>query len=168
MRKSHPYVMRGAPAPTAQRATVLDKPDHRVPSLHVRALTIEEIHIITREAATDPRLRAIDRCFERWAATPGETGSPGLAHVVVFRRDDGGAPPLDDLESKIVDTAVRTSPGWARTFVQLWYRSDCSVTEIATQLAIKRREYVYDERKVVLSYYLGRLSEVAGQLNLTG
>lgn len=168
-RKSHPYVMRGQPVPTAERATVLDKPDRRVPEVHVRKLSRTEVERIrSREGATDPRLRAVDRCFERWAATPTESGSPGLACVIVFRRDDVGAAPLDDVESKIVDAAVRTSPHWARNFVHLWYRSDSTVADIAKALRIKRREYVYDERKVVLSYYLGRLSEVAGQLNLMG
>lgn len=168
-RKSHPYVMRGQPKVTEERASVMDPPDRRVPEVHVRKLSKSEVERISnREAATDPRLRAVDRCFERWAVTPTESGSPGLSYVILFRRDDVGTAPLDDLESKIVDAAVRSSPKWARTFVHLWYRSDSTVTDIAKTLHMKHREYVYDERKVVLSYYLGRLSEVAGELNLTG
>jgi hypothetical protein len=167
-RKSHPYLMRGAPKVTEERATVLDPPDKRVPFVPVRTLTPEQL-AERRVAATDPRLRAVDRCFERWAATPSQTSEPRLSHLILINRQgEGGPVPLDDLESKIVDTVVRTSPKWARNFVHLWYRTGHSVTDIARLLAIKRREYVYAERQVVLGYYLGRLSEAASQLDLKG
>lgn len=153
--------MRGAPAITADRTTSVDPPDKRVPEVHPRKLDQQQIALINRVMETDPRLRAVDRCFFRWAATPSQSGSPLLSHIILLRQHDGGAVPLDDAESKIVDMAVRTSPRWARNFIHLWYRTDSSVTEIAQALHIKRREYVYDERKVVLSYFLGRLSEAS-------
>ena len=168
-RKWRSYVMRGRPVVTEPRPTVVDAPDKRIVETPVPKLPIGAINkLLEREVKTDPRLRAVDRCFERWAATPmGDIGSPRMTHVILVNRaGDGGPVPLDDVESKIVDTAVRTSPGWARRFVQLWYRSDMSVTDIARELAIKRREYVYQERHIVLSYYYGRLSEATVQLEL--
>jgi hypothetical protein len=164
-RKSRPYVMRGAPIPTAARATIADIPDRRIDEVYPRKLDKEEIALINRVRETDPRLRAIDRCFFRWAATPSQSNGPRLSHIILLRQHDSGPVPLDDAESKMVDVAVRTSPGWARNFVRLWYKTDSSVAEIATVLKIKRREYVYDERKLVLGYYLGRLAE-AVQLHL--
>lgn len=163
MRKPRPYLMRGTPTVTVDRSTSVDPPDRRVPEVRPRQLSPEEV--ADRVIATDPRLRAVDRCFQRWASTPTESRGPALSHVVFVGSVQSGAVPLDDAESKIVDTAVRTSPKWARNFVHLWYRTDSTVTDIAKALRIKRREYVYDERNVVLSYYLGRLSE-ASQLEL--
>lgn len=160
--------MRGSPIVTAERPTVLDRPDHRVPEVRIPKLAAERVRMVTnREVATDPRLRAIDRCFERWARTPGDSGGPELAQAILSGASDtSGPPPLDDLESKIVDAAVRESPRWARTFVHLWYRTDSSPTEIAKMLCIKHRQYVYHERQIVLGYYLGRLTG-AVQLHLT-
>lgn len=169
-RQFRPYIMRGAPQPTEARSTVLDPPDQRVTPVPVRPLPIKELQrSITREAATDPRLRAVDRYFERWASTPTESGGPGLAAVIWIHRAGGGnscAPPLDDVESKIIDAVVRISPSWARTFVHLWYRSGHTVTEIAEMLKMKQRQSVYAERQIVLSYYFGRLTEAATQLEL--
>jgi hypothetical protein len=159
--------MRGAPVATAERATVLDPPDRRVPQPHPRKLSPDQLRVLGRESATDPRLRAVDRCFERWAATPGDSGGPSLSHVILLRRDAVGAPPLDDAESKIVDTAVRTSPRWARNFVNMWYRQELTIAQIAKELAMKRYEHVHAERSLVLGYFLGRLAESAAQLSLT-
>jgi hypothetical protein len=168
-RKSRPYIMRGEPRVSEPRATILDPPDSRVTVPRKPPLPIEKLRqLAERETKTDVRLLAVDRCFERWAATPvGDIGIPRMTHVILIGRSgEGGHVPLDDLESKIVDTAVRTSPGWARRFVQLWYRSDMSVTDIARELAIKRREYVYKERDIVLSYFYGALSVGMVQLEL--
>jgi hypothetical protein len=159
-RASRPYLMRGPPKPMQPRPTSVDRADPRVPEVYPRKLTPTDLErVATRIGATDPRLRAIDRCFERWAATP--TGSaPGIAQVDLIKREPvSKTVPLDDAESKLVDAVVRESPGWARNFVILWYKSDLQVAQIAEALKIKRREYVYDERRIVLSYFLGRLSE---------
>lgn len=164
-RKSHPYLMRGAPKVTEARATVLDPPDPRVPELTPRKLSPKELALIGRETRTDPRLRAIDRCFERWAATPTtQSVGPRLACIIIIGHDGTAAPPLDDAESKIVDAVVRVSPRWASEFVRLWYRTELPVTEIARTLKIKHRQYVYAERQMVLGYYLGRIEEAMKQL----
>lgn len=161
-----PYLMRGPPVPSEERPTSVDKPDPRVPQIRPRKLNAEEIRIVNRVIATDPRLRAVDRCFERWARTPTESRGPALSHVVFVGSVQSGAVPLDDAESKIVDTAVRTSPKWARNFVHMWYRTDLTIADIAKQLAMKRYEHVHAERHLVLGYYFGRLSESAAQLGL--
>jgi hypothetical protein len=160
--------MRGAPIPTATRATVLDRPDHRVPEVRPRQLNPEEVRVLNREIATDPRLRAVDRCFERWAITPGVDHWPGLVQPVLLHRASQSKPsPLDDAESKIVDAAVKTSPAWAKRFIYIWYRTDMSVAEIAQTLSMKRYEHVHGERHIVLGYYMGRLAE-ATILHLKG
>lgn len=69
-------------------------------------------------------------------------------------------PPLGDHDSLVVDRAVKSAPDWAQRFVRLWYRSDATVTEIAELLHIKRRQAVYEERQLVLAYYLGRLTQM--------
>jgi hypothetical protein len=167
-RKRHwkPYLMRGAPVPSEARPTSVDQADARVPEVRPRKLNAEEIRIVNRVIATDPRLRAVDRCFERWARTPTESRGPAIAAVVFVSSVQSGAVPLDDAESKIVDTAVRTSPKWARNFVHMWYRQGLTIAEIAKLLQMKRYEHVHEERHLVLGYYLGRLSESSVQLRL--
>lgn len=166
-RNSRPYLMRGGPLVTEERATSVDPPDKRVPEVRPQSLSVEQIRIISREVATDPRLRAVDRCFERWAVTPGDINWPGLAQPVLMHCSPQSRPsPLDDAESKIVSTAVRLSPAWAQRFIALWYRSDLSLAQIATALSMKHRQDVHGERHLVLGYFLGRLSEASSQLHL--
>lgn len=165
-RRSRPYVMRGAPIPTAERATSVDPPDHRVHEPPPRKLSPKELKAIPIDWAVPPRLRVVDGCFVRWAATPvSDDGGTSIASLVLIRREgDSGPTPLDDAESKIVDAAVRASPVWAHRFVTMYYRRALSVAEIAVELAMKRREYVYAERDLVLYYYLGRLHEIGFSL----
>lgn len=162
-RKWRPYVMRGPAQPSEERATVLDLPDARLPEVAVRKLSPEQIRIINRATATDPRVQAADRCFLRWAATPYDSyGAPQLSYIILVNRG-GGTPshvPLDDAESKIVDAVVRAAPYWAAGFVRMWYRSEMSIPQIAEELKVSRREYVYSERERVLFYFVGRLHEV--------
>jgi len=63
---------------------------------------------------------------------------------------------LDEYEAKRIDAILRYSPPWAVTFVSLWYRSDMGVKEIAQALSIRNRQSVYQERTLVLGYFLGR------------
>lgn len=166
-RKRHlrPYVMRGASRPTAERATVMDPPDHRIEQPIPRKIPAPEMKLLLRKLATEPRLRAVDRCFLRWAVTPTDNiQAPGYASLILMKRSIPATAPLDDAESKIVDAAVRASPIWAASFVNLWYRSDLSTAEIATKLRIKKRQYVYEERDRVLFYYTGRLHEIGFSL----
>ncbi len=160
-RKSHPYLMRGQPKVTEPRTTVEDPPDRRVPEVPRRMLTTAQLRIFQGQSAIHPLLRPVDRCFERWAATPAnDQGGPRIASIVIIGREATAAAPLDDAESKIVDCAIRASPLWASRFVQLWYRSELSVPAIADELKIKRRQGIYEERERVLFYYLGRLHEI--------
>lgn len=117
---------------------------------------------MTRPGATDPRLRPADRWLERWAATHGSGPLlPSIASVsLVLRAPAVGIPVLDDRESLLVDAVVDSSPNWARSFAVLWYRTDCTVQEIAEVLRIRRLRAVYEEREMVLGYYLGRFSEI--------
>lgn len=80
--------------------------------------------------------------------------------VSFIPRTPSSVPTLADRESLLVDGVVRASPVWARTFAILWYRSGCTVQEIADAMKIRRRQAVYEERHVVLAYYLGRFVEI--------
>lgn len=159
--------MRGAPIPSKKRPTSIDKPDNRVPEVKPRQLSDEQIRAVNRVIATDPRLRAMERCFERWASTPTESGSPGMSQVILLESPESGAVPLGDAESKIIDAAVRTAPKWARNFVIMWFRQRMTIAEIAEQLEMKRYEHVHAERHLVLGYFLGRLAESASQVGIS-
>jgi hypothetical protein len=154
--------MRGSSAPPRQRATIADPPDRRVQQPRIRTLSSEEVRAMTRPGATDPRLRPADRWLERWAATHGAGPIlPSIASVsLVARTPSGSIPTLDDRESLLVDAVVDSSPNWARTFAVLWYRTPCTVQEIADVLHIRWRQDVYEERRTVLAYYLGRFIEI--------
>ncbi len=163
MRKPHPYVMRGRPRVTAERLTSVDRPDPRVVPVHVRALTPEELHVITRPGATDPRLRAVDRYLERWAITRGKN-LPGAAVVRLTSGSSTPCEPLHDRQWLLVDSAVMSAPPWAARFVALWYRTESTAAQIAEILAIKRRQAVYEERSLVLAYFRGRLEQMGFHL----
>ena len=155
-----PYLMRGVPRVTEPRATVLDPPDDRVRTIpQTPLLKPEEIRLRCREMAIDPRLRVINHCFQRWAATPtdGEEG-PRLARpqLIFTHGSQHMSAPLDEHQAKHVDRIMRYSPPWATSFVRLWYRSGLSVKDIAAALAIRNRQSVYQERILVLGYFLGR------------
>ena len=161
-RKPHPYVMGGRPRPTARRSTSVDRPDARIAPVDVPRLTPEQPHALEPPGAIDPRLRSTDRTFQRWASTPG-SGSvlPQLARVCL-----GGparaahAPALNDREADLVDEAVRTADPPEQRFVFAWYRSGATVTEIAQLLGMRRRQSVYEERRLVLAYFRGRLTQM--------
>jgi hypothetical protein len=159
-RKSTPYVMRWAPRLKA-RPTVEDAPDPRIPPVLPRGLTLEELRVLTRQGATDPRLRPADRWLERWGVTHGAGASlPYAATIPIVPRSGGAVEPLDDRESLAIDDIVKTSPAWAGGFAVLWYRTTHTIQEIATFLEMKRRQSVYEERHLVLAYYLGRFAEI--------
>lgn len=166
MGKSYPYVMHGR-AQIPKRSTAIDPPDSRLPPMPPMRMTLENLCTILRPGATDPRLRPADRWLERWAVTHG-TGPllPYAATVSLVARTVARVPPLDDRESLLVDGVVKSSPQWARTFATLWYRSACTVQQIADEMRIKRRQAVYEERHLVLSYYLGRFAEIGLQVTL--
>ena len=159
-RRPRPYVMRGA-VTLRPRPTIEDERDTRVAPPRLRNLSPAEVRALLRPGATDPRLRPADRWLERWAATHGSGPVlPSAASVTLIARTLATVPQLDDRESLLVDEVVHSSPTWARTFAILWYRTACSVQEMADVLRIRRRQAVYEERHVVLAYYLGRFVEI--------
>jgi hypothetical protein len=169
-RKPYSYVMSGRQlGKSYSRPTADNPPDHRVEVPVPRQLSTAELRAMTRPGATDPRLRPADRWLERWAATGNDVsaaiGPLSFAAVTIVPRTlSAGAPPLDEREGLLVDGIVRASPSWAKTFAVLWYRSASTVEEIAESLKIRRRRAVYEERELVLAYYLGRFSEVGLQV----
>lgn len=158
-KQSRPYVMRGPTRPSARRPTVLDKADPRVPDQPVPKLSPARLRGIESDFQIDPRFRPVERCLMRWARGGADTpDGPGRAtSVPLFSSQSDLASPLDDGEFRLVDAVIRSAPAWARQFVKLWYRRGAGVEEIQEELAIKRRQQVYEERAKVLSYFLGRL-----------
>lgn len=159
-RKSRPFIMRGAPRITKERPTIADPPDRRVPEPPRVTVTVERLRAVGPHDRTDPRLRAVDLCLWRWAITPGGTSyGTGMAAVVLGKRTSQILDaPLDDAQSKIVDVAIRSSPEWARRFVNWWYRDRLWGHEIAEAMKAKSLSAIYDERERVLFYLSGRLS----------
>lgn len=159
-KQSRPYVMRGPARPTKARATVLDKPDTRMPPNPVPKLTADQLKRLQGDDKTDPRLRGVNRWLMRWAVTHGDGEYlPLMARSEpLFASSHDRLPPLDDEESKVVDAVYKSAPDWARKFVKLWYRKGLTAPEMQAELAIKRRQAIYDERSKVLFFFLGRLT----------
>lgn len=165
-RKPRPYLMPGRPQRTKPAKTIADPPDRRVPEVSKPPLTAAQLRKLPRDTI-DPRLRSTDRWLERWTITPGSGPKEPALAAPRFQpgSPESTATALNDRESYMVDIAVRTAPVWARTFVQLWYRSDRTVPEIAVALRMKRRQSVYEEREFVLAYFLGRLAQMGFEMN---
>lgn len=157
--KSRPFVMAGRPHPTTRRTTSVDRPDPRIEPVEIPQLTSEQLRVLERPGAIDPRLRSTDRCFQRWGATPGSGALlPHLARVCLVASSRAHrAPALNDREAELVDEAVRSADPPEQRFVIAYYRMGNSMTEIAQLLGMRRRQSVYEERRLVLSYFRGRL-----------
>jgi hypothetical protein len=117
------------------------------------------IRRITRQNSLDPRLLPADRHMQRWAVGQG-TGLPNASRALFLK---SSMSPLPEHESIVTDQVVLSSPTYWRRFVVLWYRSDCSTDQLATELAMSR-DKVFIERRLVLAYLLGRLSAVGIRL----
>lgn len=165
-RNSRPYHQRGRPEVTEERKTSVDPPDRRLTMVDVPTLSPKSVQSILQYLRVDPRLRSTDLWFRRWAATPGAgVKMPTLAIPrLVFTARDPYAPALNNRDCYLVDIAVRTAPNWSRTFALLWYRSERTVSEIAEILRIKHRREVYQERELVLAYFLGRLAQMGFEM----
>lgn len=111
------------------------------------------IRLITRQNAVDPRLMPTDRHMQRWAVGTG-TGLPNPDRALMPR---SMLTPLPPPEAIITDQIVLKSPLYWRRFTFLWYRSDCSVDQLGDELGMSR-DKVYIERRICLSYLLGRLT----------
>lgn len=155
-KKWKPYLMPGEPVPSRRRETIAERPDRRVESVRVPGLSSNAIRLLTREKALDPRFRPVDRYLWRWSIGQG-SGLP-MDPDDADGLPESRPPPLSGDESVITDAIVLRSPVWARDFVFMWFRSDKTVEEIAQRLQVRARA-VYDERKLTLAYYLGRLTE---------
>lgn len=149
--------MRGEPYTTRHRPTLQDEPDRRVGGVHLRKLTGAQMRVLTRDTALDPRFRWIDRYLWRWSVGQG-SGLP-LDADDADQLPSSKPTPLSEDESIAIDLAILHSPDWARRFVFMWFRSDRTTEQIAQELQIRVRA-VYEERKLVLSYYLGRFTEL--------
>lgn len=117
---------------------------------------LDVIKRITRQNALDPRLLPCDRHMQRWAVGQG-TGLPNDERALYPRTN---LTPLPQAEAIITDKVVLAAPGYWRRFVVLWYRSDCSVDQLREELGGISRDRVFDERRLVLAYLLGRLTSV--------
>ncbi len=147
--------MRGQ-ARLPRRKTVKDAPDHRVPALPYRGPSpAQVIRRITRPNALDPRLAPTDRHMQRWAVGQG-SGFPDPDRALYLQSRLTPLAPEVDIET---DQIVLASPPHWRRFIKLWYRSDCSVQELADALEMGR-DKLFIERRIVLAYLLGRLTAV--------
>jgi hypothetical protein len=154
-----------------RRKTIADSPDRRVGEVEIPRLKPKDLRARRSDYGTDPRVRAVDLQFTRWAGKPAPTTSeggncPGISQVVLRKEPEFGALALDDAESLILDSALKASPRWASEFVEMWYKRKLTTEEIAVKLEMKRREYVYDERERVLFYWFGRLTEIGFALTV--
>jgi len=156
-KQPRPYVMRGPARPTKRRPTVLDKPDPRVPEVQPKKLTPAQLRRLPKDVPSDPRTRAVDRILERWAVTHGDGEYlPLMARTEPLYLSSHDRPtPLDDTEARIVDGAIKGAPDWARRIVRLHYRGRLKPDELQAELAIKRREYVYDLLHDAQIFFLG-------------
>ncbi len=139
------------------RPTLADPPDPRVPTVFVRTLSPASIRMLSRDRALDPRFRPVDRYLWRWSVGQG-TGLPPDAEAA-DKLPESRPTPLAPDEAVLVDQIIIRSPSWASRFVFMWFRSERTVEQIAASLACRARA-VYDERRLVLAYYLGRFTEI--------
>ena len=122
--------------------------------VYVPPLPVDVIRRITRQNALDPRLAPTDRHMQRWARGQG-TGLPNEDRALY---PVSTLTPLPERDAVITDQIVLASPTYWRKFVVLWYRSDCSVDQLCERLRMGR-DKVFVERRIVLAYVFGRLTE---------
>jgi hypothetical protein len=137
-----------------ERTTADDPPDHRIPGLPFHAPSAADvIRRITRANSLDPRLMPTDRHMQRWAVGQGSgMDVPECALFPLSRLT-----PLDPLTDIATDQIVLSTPDHWRNFIGRWYRSDCSVDQLANEFGLKR-DKLFVERRLVLAYLLGRLT----------
>jgi hypothetical protein len=114
------------------------------------------IRLMARANALDPRLLPTERHLQRWAVSQG-SGLPlpsELADILPRTK----LPPLPDDQAVVTDQAILHSPRYWQRFVHSWYRSPKPAEVIAGELGLSRAS-VYDERRLVLAYFFGRLTE---------
>lgn len=124
-----------------------------IPPVYVGGSSAIVIRKITRQNALDPRLEPTDRHMQRWAESqgsdlPNESDLPPKVRL----------PPLPEPVAVVTDQIVLHSPDYWRDFIFSWYRSSKPIEIIAKDLGCEKRS-VYFERKIVLAYLLGRLTQ---------
>jgi hypothetical protein len=128
----------------------------QIQPVYVPPASIEVVRHITRRNALDGRLEPTDWHMQRWAQSQGsdllisDEAADALPRVKL--------PPLADEDAVITDQIVLHSPDHWRGFVFSWYMSPKPVEVIAKELGCEKRT-VYTERRLVLAYLLGRLTE---------
>jgi hypothetical protein len=152
-RRLYPFVMRGR-ARVRERPTAADPPDPRIRRLPTHAPSpAQVIRRITRANALDPRLMPIDRHMQRWAVGQG-SGFPDPERALLPVSNLTPLAPDVDIAT---DQIVLSTPSHWQHFVVRWYRSDCSVDQLADEFGLKR-DKLFLERRLVLAYLLGRLT----------
>lgn len=143
--------------PNRPRPTLQDQPDVRVQTLARRKLTAAQFKTLSRHNTLDRRFRGINRLLERWAV--GQGSDLPMSADDADKLPPSRPTPLSTDQSVVADLAILHSPDWARRFVFMWFRSDKSPEQMAEELDIDRAQ-VYRELRIVLSYYLGRFTEL--------
>lgn len=159
-RKSYPYVMRGPAKVPEHRPTALDPPDHRILRVEHTITKAQIIRRLTRPNALDARLAPTDRHMQRWAVGQG-SGFPDVDRALYAQSRLTPLAPEIDVQT---DQIVLATPSHWRSFVVRWYRSDCSVQQLAEELGMSR-DKLFVERRIVLAYLLGRLTSVGIHLS---
>lgn len=132
-----------------------------VPPVIIGVSAPDALRRITRRNAQDPRLEPTDRHLQRWVVSL-YGGIEGDVKSVPF--DDAlkaskfRLPPLADDVALITDQVVATSPNYWERFVHNWYLTSKPIEVIAKELRCERTQ-VYTERRIVLAYLLGRLTQ---------
>lgn len=111
------------------------------------------IRRITRHNALDPRLMPTDRHMQRWAVGQGDGFPASDRAMYPISRLTPLAPDVDIATDQVV---LSSPPHWRR-FTVRWYRSDCSIDQLASEFGL-RRDKLFVERRLVLAYLLGRLT----------
>jgi hypothetical protein len=136
-----PFVDHGYHAPA--------EPMKDPPALPRVVLTVEKYaERLKRHNALQPALVGTHRLLLRW----GESGGNGLPNPEADVRELHYDPLPPDLQTR-VDAIVEVSP-WA-SLTRKWYRTDLTVTALADDLCVSRRQLYYDWGSS-LWYYRGR------------
>lgn len=109
-------------------------------------------------APSGPHLEATSRHLVRWALT---------FEARAERPPNAVLPPLPDAEAAVIDAVVQDSPVYVRRLVLPWYCSHTPPAQIAEERGVSRSA-IYDERRMVLAYLLGRLTEAGIDLPILG
>jgi hypothetical protein len=122
---------------------------------HETITPADVIRRISRQNALDPRLAPTDIHMQRWAVSGGSGLPLEQAEAELLPRSVFS--PLPDDQAIVTDKIVLAAPDHWRSFIHDWYRSPKPTNLIAESMGLRRRA-VYEERRIVLAYLLGRLT----------